>query len=105
MITKAKRDELQREIIKYDGFPDEINACDITQCQFIREIPEIDIYTSGINICACRNFLIALQISDTSVLPLLLNLYGYYTEHHIAIRAFDKQKAYYPLYVNCSPLN
>lgn len=100
MITKEERDLLQKEIKFYEGFPEKISNDEVTDCQFIREVQEFDFYNNDVDIFMCRDFLLAPQKSDTDVLPLSLNLYGYYTEKHISIRAFDKQKEYFPLYVN-----
>ncbi len=100
MITKEERDLLQKEIKFYEGFPEKISNDEVTDCQFIREVQEFDFYNNDVDIFMCRDFLLAPQKSDTDVLPLSLNLYGYYTEKHISIRTFDKQKEYFPLYVN-----
>lgn len=100
MITKEERDSLQREIKFYEGFPEKINNNEVLDCQFIREVQEFNFYNDNSDISMYRDFLLAPQKSDADVLPLSINLYGYYTEKHVSIRAFDKKRDYYPLYVN-----
>lgn len=104
MITKEERDILQKEIRFYEGFPQRIDNTELLECQFLREVMEFDFYSAGMDIADYRDFLLAPQKSDADVLPLSVNLYGYYNERHVEIRSFDKNTKYYPLYLNCSAL-
>lgn len=104
MISKEERNSRQKEIRFYDGFPQRIDVTTLLECQFLREVMEFDFYSAGVDLADCRDFLLAPQKSDADVLPLSVNLYGYYNERHVEIRSFDKNTKYYPLYLNCSAL-
>lgn len=100
----ASIEELRKEIIKYDGFPNKISYSEIVKNFLIRAIPEKDVYESG-DVADFMEFIIAPQKEPKAVLSLSMFLYGYYQDKHLEIwKRIKNLKSVYPLYLKASEL-
>ena len=102
MITEQEKDQLKKQILKYDGYPDSLETSNYLEYQVLREV-ETDIYNglaSGKTLADYKEFIYRPQLSSKAVLNLSTSLYGYYTEEHIKLRSEVRDQEYFPLFFN-----